>query len=111
MFPISFVKMKSIFGLLILVVSFADSYKILGVFPYGSKSHYTVGETVMKTLHEAGHEVTMISFYELSKPLPKYKQITVSDFMKTLEEGQFLRDKLVSSFSNETVFIRRKPEV
>lgn len=72
--------------LLVLVLLFAfkavNSYKILGVFPFGSKSHYAIGEATMRALQEAGHEVTMISVLELKKPLANYTQITITDLMQ-----------------------------
>lgn len=59
-----------------------ESYKILGVFPFGSKSHYAIGEATMRALQEAGHEVTMISVLELKKPLANYTQIKITDLMQ-----------------------------
>lgn len=79
--------MKSIFVVLVSCFSLARAYKILGIFPFGSKSHYTIGEATMKALNEAGHEVTMISFYELKKPLANYNQIRIEDLNKKLGRG------------------------
>lgn len=54
-----------------------SSYKILGVFPSMSKSHFIVGSALMRGLAEAGHEVTVLSPYPLSKPLKNYRDIDV----------------------------------
>jgi hypothetical protein len=83
----TFNEMKLILVLCSFLFSFAGASKILGIFPFGSKSHYTIGEATMKALHEAGHEVTMISVFELKKPLENYHQIKIVDQMETIVEG------------------------
>lgn len=79
--------MRFILVLLISFFSFANSYKILGVFPIAAKSHYAVGEAAMRALHEAGHEVTMISVFELKKPLENFRQIKIANLMEQLMKG------------------------
>ena len=80
--------MNQLLIFLALTFTIASSYKILGVFPIDAKSHYAIAEATMRALHEAGHEVTMISGFELKKPLKKFRQIKISSFMKKYEEGQ-----------------------
>lgn len=82
-------KMKLILVFLVFSLAVANCYKILGLSPFGSKSHYAIGEAVMKALHEAGHEVTMISVFELKKPLPNYNHVKISDWFgeKMAKEG------------------------
>ncbi|XP_045473130.1 UDP-glycosyltransferase UGT5-like [Harmonia axyridis] len=56
-----------------------ESAKILGVFPFPSKSHYTMGNVLLKEMAKRGHEVTMIGYYE-EKHLPQnvsYRNIKV----------------------------------
>lgn len=79
--------MKLSFILLVLTFSFVTSYKILSVFPIGAKSHYAIGEAAMKALHEAGHEVTMISVFELKKPLENFRHIKIKNEMEMLQKG------------------------
>ncbi|XP_055848943.1 UDP-glycosyltransferase UGT5-like [Episyrphus balteatus] len=43
----------------------ADGYKILGVFPIASKSHFIIGDALMRGLAEKGHDVTVISPYPM----------------------------------------------
>jgi hypothetical protein len=81
--------MKAIF-LIILALASANAYKFLGVFPFGSKSHYAIGEATLKALNEAGHEVTMISVFELKKPLKNYNQIKVTDVMENMQLGELI---------------------
>ncbi|XP_055904143.1 UDP-glycosyltransferase UGT5-like [Eupeodes corollae] len=59
-----------------------NGYKILGVFPIASKSHFIFGEALMKGLAEKGHEVTVISPYPMSDK--KYKGIEVKALVTTM---------------------------
>lgn len=86
--------MKLLLIFIASTLSFASSYKILGVFPFSSKSHYAIGEATMLALHEAGHEVTMISVHELKKPIKNYRQIKIVDLVNTMEKSE-LRGKLI----------------
>lgn len=88
--------MKLILILTALSLSFASSYKILGIFPFGSKSHYAIGEATMRALSEAGHEVTMISVFEPKQKLKNYRQIKIDDLAKTMEQSELshLTDKI-----------------
>lgn len=70
-----------------------NAYRILAIFPHVSRSHYIVGESLMKGLAAKGHEVTMISPYKQSKPIKNYRDIhlehTVSDAKKGIKlEGK-----------------------
>ncbi|CAO1423125.1 unnamed protein product [Diamesa serratosioi] len=71
-----------------LWLSIANAYKILGVFPLYGKSHFTLGNAVMKTLIDAGHEITMISAFPNKIPQHNYRDISIEnedlEKMKTL---------------------------
>lgn len=54
-----------------------QSAKILCVFPSPGRSHVLVGQTLLKALAERGHEVTMVSPFKLSKPVPNYREIYI----------------------------------
>ncbi len=53
---------------LLIVIAFAVitsdvcAYKILGLFPFMAKSHFIVGNSLMKGLVKAGHEVSLQSW-------------------------------------------------
>lgn len=79
--------MKLILSFLIFTFSLASSYKILGVFPVAAKSHYAIAEATMRALHEAGHEVTMLSVFEMKKPLENFHQIKLDSFLEKFEKG------------------------
>lgn len=55
----------------------SDGYKILGVFPTMSKSHYISGGALMKGLAAAGHEVTVISPFPQAKPVENFRDLKV----------------------------------
>jgi hypothetical protein len=69
------------------IILVTNGYKILGVFPFGSASHYAIGEATLKALAEAGHEVTMISVLETKKKLKNYREIIVPDSVKKFLKG------------------------
>ncbi|CAG9830652.1 unnamed protein product [Diabrotica balteata] len=60
---------------LILLVLFilgqvTNGYKVLLVFPAPAKSHYMLGNALAKGLVAAGHDVTMIAYFEEKNPPP-----------------------------------------
>lgn len=83
-----------------------NCYKILGIFPLGSTSHYAVGEATLKALAEAGHDVTMISVMKTKKPMKNYKEIIIPDSMKEALGGLLLSQKFSQSLTS--LFYRPK---
>lgn len=65
----------------------ASGYKILSIFPMFSRSHYILGHGLLKGLAEAGHEVTMISPFKASKPIPNYKEIVLEGLLEDMQKG------------------------
>ncbi|KAJ8980272.1 hypothetical protein NQ317_005130 [Molorchus minor] len=62
--------------------------RILGIFPFASRSHYILGNSLMKGLAEAGHNVTVISPFEDTSP-PKrgsYSNVVLTGFYEDLAE-------------------------
>ena len=53
--------MVQIFCLVAFIVCPNDGAKILGIFPHPAKSRFAYNNEVMKSLIEAGHEVTVIT--------------------------------------------------
>lgn len=62
-----------------------ESAKILGVFPVPSKSHFFVGQAIMKALHEAGHEITLISPFPRSKPIENWRDIEIPEMIEVFK--------------------------
>lgn len=80
--------MKSIILLcVLLLVSNANpinGYKILGIFPTMSPSHYITGGALMKGLAANGHEVTVISTFPQKKPLQNFRDITTNGLLELM---------------------------
>lgn len=64
------------------LVSQIYGFKVLGVLPFFSKSHFAIGNSILKSLHEAGHELTVISPFPLKKPLANYRDIDCTEIME-----------------------------
>lgn len=56
---------NEIFLLFFILIEASQSFRVLGVFPTQWKSHWSVGVSVLKQLALAGHDVTLVSPYEL----------------------------------------------
>jgi glucuronosyltransferase len=70
--------------LALLLVTGIHCARILGVFPYPSKSHLIMYRVLMLELAGRGHQVTEVTPFLESKILPNYTQIEVKgDFAKT----------------------------
>lgn len=73
-----------------LIFYLIDASKILGVFPIVTKSHFTIGYSIIKSLHEVGHDVTVISPYPQKKPLANYTDISTADILEEFTKSDFL---------------------
>lgn len=70
--------MKFVTTLLLLCLgSFGQSLQILSVFPVISKSHYVLGEALLKGLVQAGHEVTSLTTFPGKKPIANLTEIKI----------------------------------
>lgn len=76
------------------------SFKVLGILPMGSKSHYAIGSSVVDALYQAGHEVTVITPFPSDKPKENYREVSMADLMKKHEEEQSEKFYRKSSFIN-----------
>ncbi|KAF2882090.1 hypothetical protein ILUMI_24093 [Ignelater luminosus] len=63
--------------LLILFFPLRENYRILGLFPFPSRSHVVMFQALMKGLAEKGHEVDVLSHFPQEKPPPRYNDISV----------------------------------
>lgn len=52
-----------------------NAYRILGIFPINLQSHNNVFESVTKALARHGHQVDVISHFDLKKPVKNYTTI------------------------------------
>jgi hypothetical protein len=60
---------------LLLLVTGSHGARILGVFPFTSKSHMIAPRVLMLQLVGKGHQVTEVTPYLESKIVPNYTQI------------------------------------
>lgn len=67
-----------------ILLGSGKGYKILGIFPTPSPSHYFTGSALMKGLAAAGHEVTVISPFPQARPLKNYRDITIDGVIETM---------------------------
>lgn len=73
-----------VFGLAIVKI---DGLKVLTIAPFSAKSHFAIANAISKTLHKAGHNVTMLSPFPLKKPLQNHTDISLAKTMEELEKG------------------------
>lgn len=64
--------------LIIFLLANAKAARILGIFPTGAKSHFEFNKSIMKSLHAAGHEITIISPFKETEPLENITFISMS---------------------------------
>ncbi|XP_065086148.1 UDP-glycosyltransferase UGT5-like [Ochlerotatus camptorhynchus] len=74
---------------LLVLVTFSEGAKILGVLPMGGKSHHIIGAAYMKTLAEAGHEVTVISPFPSKNPPKNYRDIELTGMDNNFDQNMF----------------------
>lgn len=68
---------KSLVVLSLFIFESSCGYKILGVFPHAGKSHFMVFLPILRELTRRGHEVTVISHFPETHPLPNYTDISI----------------------------------
>lgn len=58
------------------------AYKVLGVFPTMSKSHYILGSKIMKELADRGHEVTVLTPFPMHKGVGNLTEVLVDGIVE-----------------------------
>lgn len=64
--------------ILIVWINCSVSLNILGIFPVPGKSHYTVGEEILKSLAEKGHKIDVITHFPQKIKIPNYTDISIA---------------------------------
>lgn len=64
-----------------------DGFKVLAIVPLISKSHFSIGSSIVRSLHDAGHEITMISAFPLKNELHNYRDISIEDVRERKLKG------------------------
>lgn len=82
--------MKIILFVLICVICCdVDAYRILGVFPVASQSHFYVGNALMEGLAEKGHDVTVLSPFDSNNSYKNYKHIPLELTRQLYKESMY----------------------
>lgn len=66
---------KNILFIILCIKFYSETYKILAIFPLNPRSHNIMLEAIVKGLAKNGHNVDVISHYELKNSLKNYKTI------------------------------------
>ncbi|XP_023248456.1 UDP-glucuronosyltransferase 2B15-like [Copidosoma floridanum] len=70
--------------------------RILGLFPFHSKSHFVMCEAVMKGLAAKGHRVDVYSHFPQSEPVPNYTDFSLEGTLEVLVNN-FTHDNVVNN--------------
>ncbi|KAK0175127.1 hypothetical protein PV327_008906 [Microctonus hyperodae] len=70
-----------------------SGHRILGIFPFHTKSHMIMFEQLMKELIKRGHQIDVINTLPQEKPYPNYTDIEIPLFMP-----DFINNMNYSSF-------------
>jgi glucuronosyltransferase len=89
---------------LLLLVTGSHGARILGVFPFPSKSHMIIHRVLMLELAGRGHQVTEVTPFLESKIVPNYSQIEVKIDYATATGGYGKRTRERSFTLAWTVF-------
>ncbi|PNF23047.1 UDP-glucuronosyltransferase 1-1 [Cryptotermes secundus] len=73
--------------LLLLVVARSHGARILGVLPFAAPSHMIIHRGLMLELANRGHEVTEVTPFPESKPVPNYTNIAVNADLARITGG------------------------
>jgi glucuronosyltransferase len=81
-----------LFAAATLLVSGGDAARILGVFPYPSRSHMIVFSSLTKELARRGHELVVLSPYPLPSKVANYTDVDIMPAMKAVHDAVFNAD-------------------
>ena len=70
---------RLLFLLFSLSVASLEASRILGIFVHPGESHFIFFEPILKALDDAGHEVHIISHFEVKNASDRLKQIIVTN--------------------------------
>ncbi|XP_059481173.1 UDP-glycosyltransferase UGT5-like [Neocloeon triangulifer] len=77
---------------LLVFAGHAECDRILGLFPYPSRSHLSVYSTLTKALAARGHELVVVSPYPLANPPSNYTDVDTMPAVKAFHDAVFSAD-------------------
>ncbi|XP_056641411.1 UDP-glycosyltransferase UGT5-like isoform X1 [Diorhabda sublineata] len=101
------------FLIIISSLKICHSAKILGVFMVAAKSHYSLGNSLLRGLADGGHNVTMISPYEDTLPTKNgsYRSIVLTGFAERYEAFMKQINPFEHERTNDFTFFLKFQEV
>ncbi|KAF7992649.1 hypothetical protein HCN44_004993 [Aphidius gifuensis] len=97
----------NLFILILIYIDCSVALNILGIFPLPGRSHYTVGEEILKGLAEKGHKVDVISHFPQKKEIPNFTDYTIAGSIPlsvnnmTFQESQMTGDASMEHIINK----------
>lgn len=85
------------FFILLTTATSIYGFKVLGILPVGSKSHFAIGNAILQTLYDAGHEITVLSPFPKKTPIKNFRDISLADWLKKYQTGS-IKIKLSYTF-------------
>ncbi|CAB0031707.1 unnamed protein product [Trichogramma brassicae] len=75
-----------------IILQSASGLRILGLFPYQGKSHFTMCEALMRGLSGKGHQVDVYSHFPLKNPIPNYKDFSLAGSLPAVANNMTYED-------------------
>lgn len=79
--------MRYIVIVILQLIAATCAHRILGLFPHPGLSHFHFFHPIMRTLAEAGHEVTVVSHFPNDPPMENYKDELLSNVQDGLKNS------------------------
>lgn len=79
------------------------AFKVLGILPFASKSHHAIGSSILKSLADIGHEVTVISAFPFKEKVKNYHDIKVTKILEVFERGEIIVEFLLKHYNHNTL--------
>lgn len=80
------------FSTLLFFTSKVAAYRILALFPHTAKSHFVMGEALMKGLAARGHQVFVVNHFPQAHAVPNYTDISLVGSMTNAVEDTSLEN-------------------
>lgn len=87
-------KLLEVLTLLCLFCQNVIGYKFLAVLPITSRSHFYIGQNLMKGLADEGHEVTVISPFKVNKPIANYHEVFLENSWEMSRKSIVLNNRI-----------------
>lgn len=88
-------KWLSVFAAILCSLNLIHGLQILAIIPISMKSHLAIGNSIVKSLLDAGHNVTAITNLKPDMPSDNYRIVQIPDIME-----EFKGCKLCRKFRN-----------